>query len=150
METADMASSKDPKHLSLLIKRLQDKDPDIRYWAATGCTILGKEASGAKKDLEGLLTDKEPSVQIAAAEALYMLGEKKNSINVLINALKGSNVMARVQALNVLETTDKKDALLARADLQAIIAHNAAGYDVRAAQRLLSELLMNKQVRVKS
>ena len=140
METADMASSKDPKHLNLLITRLQDKDPDIRYWAATGCTILGKEAIPAKKDLEVLLSDKEPSVQIAAAEALYILGEKTKSINTLIKALKGSNVMARVQALNVLEATDKKDASIARTNLQSIIAKNPEGYDVRAAVRLLSEL----------
>jgi hypothetical protein len=48
--------------------------------------------------------------------------------------------MARVQALNVLEATDKKDASIARADLQSIIAKNSEGYDVRAAVRLLSEL----------
>ena len=140
LETADMASSKDPNVLNILIKRLQDKDPDIRYWAATGCTILGKDAAPAKKNLEGLLSDKEPSVQIAAAEALYILGDKTKSVNTLINSLKGSNLMARVQALNVLEATDKKDALIARPDLQSIIAKNPEGYDVRAAVRLLSEL----------
>lgn len=140
LEIAEMASSKDPKVLNTLIKRLQDKDPDIRYWAVTGCTILGKDAAPAIKSLEGLLADKEPSVQIAAAEALYILGEKNKSVNTLITALKGSNLMARVQALNVLEATDKKDASIARADLQSIIAKNPEGYDVRAAVRLLSEL----------
>jgi arylsulfatase A-like enzyme len=140
LETAEMASSKDPKGLNILIKRLQDKDPDIRYWAVTGCTILGKEATPAIKSLEALLTDKEPSVQIAAAEALYILGEKTKSVNTLITALKGTNLMARVQALNVLEATDKKDVSIARADLQSIIAKNSEGYDVRAAVRLLSEL----------
>jgi len=140
VETADMASSKDRRYLDILITRLQDKDPDIRYWAATGCTILGKEATRAIKGLEALLADKEPSVQIAAAEALYGLGEKKKSVAILINALKGSNIMARVQALNILETTDKKDASMARTYLQSIISQNLAEYDVRAAKRLLSKL----------
>lgn len=48
--------------------------------------------------------------------------------------------MARVQALNILEATDKKDASMARADLQSIIAQNRAEYDVRAAKRLLSKM----------
>ncbi|MEJ7831108.1 MAG: sulfatase-like hydrolase/transferase, partial [Segetibacter sp.] len=52
LETAEMASSKDPKVLNTLIKRLQDNDPEIRYWAAAGCTILGQEATPAKKSLE--------------------------------------------------------------------------------------------------
>lgn len=77
IETAEMASSKDGKYLNALITRLQDNDPDIRYWAATGCAILGKEATRAKNNLEALLYDSEPSVQVAAAEALYGLGEKK-------------------------------------------------------------------------
>ncbi len=140
METAEMASSENPKYLNILIQKLKDKDPDIRYWAATGCTILGKKALPAKKDLEGLLNDKEIAVQIAAAEALYFLGESKKTISVLIEALKSDNMMARVQALNVLEAADKKDAVMARNNLQSIIAQNRADYDVRAAKKLLSEL----------
>jgi hypothetical protein len=143
LETAEMASSKDSRHLATLVKRLRDKDPDIRYWAVTGCTILGKEAASAKKELELLLTDKETSVQIAAAEALYGLGEKKQPVQVLITALKGHNVMARVQALNVLEAADKKDAMLARAELNAIVADNVAEYDVRAAKKILGEYHRN-------
>lgn len=140
METAEMASSGNPQYLNILIRKLKDKDPDTRYWAATGCTILGKKALSAKKELEGLLTDKEISVQIAAAEALYFLGESKKSISILIEALKSENTMARVQALNVLEATDKQDAVMARNNLQSIIAQNLAEYDVRAAKKLLSAL----------
>ena len=135
-----MASLGDARNLDVLITKLNDHDPDIRYWAATGCTILGKKAARAEKKLRLLMTDPEPSVQIAAAEALYNLGEKDEPVKILINALKGSNMMARVQALNVLEATDKKDAALARADLQWIVAQNRGEYDVRAAKKILSEL----------
>lgn len=55
-------------------------------------------------------------MQIAAAEALYVLGEKEKPISILINALKGTNIMARVQALNVLDAANKKDASIARAN----------------------------------
>ena len=140
METANMASSKDIKYRDVLIKRLQDKDPDIRFWAVNGCITLGQEAALAKKDLENLLADKELSVRIAAAEALYKLGDKKKAIGPLVNALKSTNEMARVQALNVLEAFDKEDASLARANLQSIISQQGKEYDVRAAKKILSEL----------
>ncbi len=48
--------------------------------------------------------------------------------------------MARVQALNVLEAVDKKDASLAWGHLQALVNRNGAEYNVRAAKKLLSEL----------
>lgn len=141
VETAEMASSKDPGYLDELIGRLQDRDPDVRYWAASGCTILGSEAMRAKKYLNLLLTDRESSVRIAAAEALYILGEKKKAVNILVNELRGSNLMARVQALNVLDGADKKDASAAVPELRSVIAekHSGYDYDVRAAQRLLYE-----------
>ncbi|MEJ7769829.1 MAG: sulfatase-like hydrolase/transferase [Chitinophagaceae bacterium] len=140
LETAEMATSKDSKLLSKMIERLKDKDPDIRYWAVTGCTILGKEAAPARKALETLLTDDELAIQLAAAEACYILGERKKSVGVLINALTGNNIMARVQALNILEFAEKKDAALARVGLQTIIAQKRAEYDVRAATKLLRGL----------
>lgn len=139
IETAEMASSKEAEFLDELIRRLQDQDPDVRYWAATGCIILGQAAMRSKEFLNKLLTDRESSVRIAAAEALYILGEKKKALNILVNELEGSNLMARVQALNVLENADKKDVSAVIPQLRSIIAekHSGYDYDVRAAKRLL-------------
>lgn len=142
METSEMASLKDPKFLNKIIKKLNNKEPVVRYWAATGCTILGEKAAPAKDALKKMLHDPEISVRIAAAEALYLLGEKQNSINTLIDALKSDNVMARVQALNVLENM-KEDATPALAAVKELIfvddSHNI-DYDVRAAERLIENL----------
>ncbi|MEX2233172.1 MAG: sulfatase-like hydrolase/transferase [Cyclobacteriaceae bacterium] len=141
LETAELASSKDPADFAELKKRLRDKNPIIRYWAATGCTILSKDAVSAKADLEKLLQDTEISVRIAAAEALYHLSEKEKALATLKDALKSSNLMARVQALNVLETTGK-DARSALDEIQKLLKDNIqdGDYDVRAAKRILEKM----------
>lgn len=141
METAAMASSKDPADLPALKKRLQDKHPIVRYWAVTGCTVLSKGAMTAKGTLIKLLKDPEISVRIAAAEALYLLADKEKSLPVLREALRSANLMARVQALNVLENMNK-DALPLLDDLKQLLKADIrdGDYDVRAAQRLIDKL----------
>jgi len=140
LETAGMASSKDVKYLDELMKRLNDPSAEIRYWAVTGCIILGDQAVDAKNVLEILLKDDELAVRIAAAEALYKLGVKKEPMDILIRAIRGDNIMGRVQALNILEQVDKKDVEATRVDLQSIIDQKLSEYDVAAAKRLLSQL----------
>lgn len=141
LETAELASSKDPAGLPKLKKRLADADPVIRFWAVTGCTVLAGEAASAKDELLKLLQDSELTVRIAAAEALYVLSEKEESINTLREALKSDNLMARVQALNVLENmgTHAKGALK---EIRDLIRQNVkdGDYDVRAAQRILDNI----------
>lgn len=142
VETANMASSKNSQLLGELINRLQDKDPEVRYWAATGCVILGREAMKAKRHLHIILADQESAVRIAAAEALYILGDKKESIRVLKRALRTDNLMARVQALNVLDLADEKELTAVVPDLRFIIEEKHPGfdYDVRAAEWLMGKV----------
>lgn len=102
IETAGLASSGERGALKEITGRLRDSHPVVRYWAAMGCTMLGKHATPAKKALQKLLQDEAISVRIAAAEALYSLGEKQAALNTLDQALKSDNLMARVYALNVL------------------------------------------------
>jgi uncharacterized sulfatase len=50
---------------------LGDRDPIVRYWAAVGALVRGREAvASASADLERLLADPEPGPRIVAAEAL--------------------------------------------------------------------------------
>src|SRR5690606_34154717 len=100
---AEAASSESVKQLPLLMQRLADPDPIQRYWAATGCIVLGEKARPAVAVLKKVLDDPLVAVRIAAAEALYGLGERAVAVRTLQAALKDSNKMARVQALNVLE-----------------------------------------------
>jgi N-sulfoglucosamine sulfohydrolase len=141
METAELASSREVKHLKELTKRLTDPNPAVRYWAATGCTVLGKQAAPARGVLRRLRADPELSVRIAATEALYGLGEKERAIPVLTEALKSDNVMARVQALGVLETMNQ-DAIGALAAVKALVQSNPQDkdYDSRAAESLIGKL----------
>jgi len=141
METAELASSKDPVALPTLKKRLTDKNPVVRYWAATGCTILSKQAMLAKDNLLGLLQDPEVSVRIAAAEALYALEEKDKALSQLKEALHHPNLMARVQALNVLESIGE-DARPALGEIKQLLQDNIKNgdYDVRAAKRIVEKL----------
>lgn len=54
---------------------LTDADPVVRYWAATGAVVRGREATmSAVDELETLLDDSEPGPRIAAAEALGRFG----------------------------------------------------------------------------
>lgn len=141
IKVAEMATQRDPQFVAELIAQLENENAVIRYWAATGCRILAQHATDAQPQLQKLLQDSEVSVQIAAAEALYHLGEAQAAVNVLRDALADDNMMARVQALNVLETMDK-DALPSLEMVQQLIPEdeNNRGYDVRAAKRLAEKL----------
>ncbi|MVM41697.1 sulfatase-like hydrolase/transferase [Spirosoma sp. HMF3257] len=143
IETASLASSRNPVDAAELIKRLTDTDPVVRYWAATGCTVL--KPGAAKTSLQKLLQDPEAAVQVAAAEALYGLNEKHEAIESLKKALTNENRLVRLQALSVLQTFGK-DGNLALPQVKEIVAHASAGYsvdtayDVRAAQNLVDQL----------
>ena len=141
MQTAEMASAGEVSNLDKIKQKLQDKHPAVRYWAATGCTILGKQAAPAKEALRPLLKDTEVAVRIAAAEALYQLGEKKQPLAMLEDALRNDNQMARVQALNVLENMKLQDAAPAKAAIEALVTNDPQDqdYDVRAAGRLIEQ-----------
>jgi HEAT repeat protein len=112
-----MATLRDIKHLDELIMRLSDKNPIIRYWAATGCTVLGKQAEKEGSKLLVLLKDDAPAVRIAVAEALYSLGNNAAIIPTLTSILRSENQFERLEALTVLEKM-KNDA---KAALPAII-----------------------------
>lgn len=137
IKTADMASSRNAAHTKKLIAGLADKDAIIRYWSATGLTVL-KAVSG-KEALQEALKDPEPAVRIAAAEALYVTGaDKQAAVITLTEALKSDNPYARLQALNVLELTGK-DAKPALPDAERIAGQKAEmfDYDIRAAKVLI-------------
>jgi N-sulfoglucosamine sulfohydrolase len=141
LEMAELTSSQNPSVLPALKKGLSDENAVIRYWAATGYTIHRREATADRKELQKLLRDPEVSVRIAAAEALYLSGEKADPVAALKEALKSTNLMARVQALNVLENigTDAQPVAL---EIKTLLKENIkdGDYDVRAAKRILEKI----------
>lgn len=103
MQAAELASGRDPKAVPKLIALLKEKDPALRYWGATGCAVLGKEAAKAAEALTKTLKDSTPSVRIAAAEALCKLGRPEQAVPVLEAALSNPTAKVALHAINVLE-----------------------------------------------
>ena len=100
--TASIAAKGEKKNVDLLIENLKNPNPYIRYWAATGCAILGENAKKAKQELELSLTDESPDVRIAAAESLYKIGGKQEAISTLGEILQNDNLFVVLHALNVI------------------------------------------------
>lgn len=150
LETAEIATTRDARHLKALTKRLTDKNSILRYWAATGCGILGKQALAAQAKLTSLLQDREPAVRTVAAEALYALGYKTNVLPVLINTLQDDNIYVRLQVLTVLESMGQ-DALPALPGIKQMVTQRTEkkmkaqpswkmAHDVKIANQLINKL----------
>ncbi len=81
---------------------MEHDHPVMRYWGATGCAIQGETVAAAMSQLKKLLEDPSPSVRVAAAEALYVLGDKKAGFDGLIDILKETNdPVVSLEALNI-------------------------------------------------
>ena len=77
---ASAASRKGKKTTEKLAELIKSGDSAVRYWAAMGYLIRGK--NGVRKGREALvaaLEDKSPSVRIIAAEALGRYGRKREA-----------------------------------------------------------------------
>ena len=73
---AELASRMDPSALPALRLLMTDADPAIRYWAASGFLMRGREAVRGSGDLlQAALQDSSPSVRIVSAQALAEYGE---------------------------------------------------------------------------
>src|SRR5205823_1170060 len=71
LETANLASMLRAEDTPRLKAALADADSAVRYWAALGLRMRGKDAVAAvNAELRQALTGKAPAVRIAAAEAL--------------------------------------------------------------------------------
>lgn len=108
-EMATLASDRKPAHLPKFIKALADPCEPIRWWAAQGCTMLGKDALAAENELLACLKDESGAVQIAAAEALAGTGNTQMALPVLEHWIRqGNNMAFNLQAGNVLDRLGEK------------------------------------------
>jgi hypothetical protein len=132
LQTALAAGDGGSGILQKLSAAMKHDHPVVRYWGATGCTIQGEAAAAAMSQLKKLLQDPSPSVRVAAAEALYVLGDKKTGFHGLIDILKETNdPVVSLEALNVTQ------ALGVMNDVPRDVwaeACNAGGYSKRMAK----------------
>lgn len=148
LETGEMATRQNAGDLAELSRRLEDPNDLVRYWAATGCAILARQAAPAKAKLMDLINDPQPAVRVAAAEAMYHLGENGLAASTLGSILSADNLFLRLEALTVLENMGK-DAAPALPQVKDMIEKRdqkknkqepawMASHDVKVAKRILS------------
>jgi hypothetical protein len=102
LPVADLASQRDPGNLNRLVDLLEHDEPVVRWWATLGLVMLGEQSRSATAPLRGCLHDASPLVRVAAAEALYQLGDVELARTSLIDALGHETPFVRLRALNVL------------------------------------------------
>jgi N-sulfoglucosamine sulfohydrolase len=88
LNSALLSTAGKRENLPQLEQMLTQDQAAIRYWGATGCVILREGAMELKDDLIELLDDPYVTVRIAAAEALYYLGDIRIAQAALQNILK--------------------------------------------------------------
>ena len=108
MSAAELASGLDPAALPGLQKLLEDEDSAVRYWAALGILMRGKEAvATTQSSLKKSLTDDSPYVRIIAAHALAQFGTS-------------DDVQLALPVLGELAPTDVNGVFVSMAALMAI------------------------------
>jgi uncharacterized sulfatase len=114
LDTAEAASSLDPKAVKLLVGRLGDADSAVRYWAALGLQMRGAETvKQSREALRKLLVDPAPAPRIAAAEAIGRFGNEDDSadavkvLSELAPPVRSGSAVS-ILAMNALTTLGRK------------------------------------------
>jgi len=85
-----------PRAVPALTGALNDKDPAVRYWAASRLGDIGLPSKSARPALKRLLTGDSFAVRLSAAYALCRLGDIQTGLPILTKGLtvpdKGTNV----------------------------------------------------------
>jgi N-sulfoglucosamine sulfohydrolase len=100
---ANRASDRDPAHLPGFAAALDDPHPVVRYWAVTGCLILGETARPAREKLLGRLDDAAADVRVVAAECVGHLGDGEAAVQALAKVLRDGNPYEALAAQNALD-----------------------------------------------
>ncbi len=114
--TAELASGLRPDAVPALRKAFHDSDSAVRYWAALGMLMRGKEAvAAAHEELVAALKDRSPYVRIAAAEALGRYGsaaDLKQALATLVELgpMDKNGVFVSMAVLNALDALGPKAA----------------------------------------
>ena len=151
LAAAELASSLRPEAIPALQKSLRASDSAVRYWAAMGLLMRGREAvQNARKPLRAALGDVSPSVRTIAAEALSLFGSEADlapALTVLIEAadLRTQSVHTSILALNALDELDRR-ASAVRGSIAALPGTNDAvvakmrSYVPRLIEKTLADL----------
>jgi arylsulfatase A-like enzyme len=145
---ADLASSLKSGATPKLKKGFRDSDDAVRYWAAMGLLMRGREAVAAgREELRAALNDPSPSVRVTAAQALAQWGTEsdlspalatleqlappdKNGVYVSLLALNAIDALGS-KAVSLMDTVET----MTKTDPKAVARAN--GYLAGLARRLV-------------
>lgn len=158
---AQLASAGRPEDRAGLVKLLGEGDSGLRYWGAMGLRIQGREGvAAAREELVRALGDVNPSVQIAAAEALGLHGEPGEvaaALDVLLRWVDPArDAFAALAAWNALDAMDERARpvaeKLAAIDPQPVNqpVERIGGYAARLKEKTLADLGMATPAKNKS
>jgi uncharacterized sulfatase len=133
------SASNGPTSIPQLSDALENKDPSIRYWAATGIGNIGAAAKSTLTRVTQCLEDPSPSVRIAAARAVAKLGSPEEALPVLEAELQSDHQWGRLAAAIVLDEMDN-EAHPALPSLKQALLNQPNKYIVRVANRAINEL----------
>ena len=134
------ATDAKPDDLAKFVSLFTSEDPITRYWAAQGCVNLGNAAASAADALKKLTNDPSSPVRVAAGNALFALGQKKEGKAVVIAELDRTTESAALQ--NCVCVLTGMDALgeISDAWVRRILKDKQSGeYLQRLAERLRDE-----------
>jgi len=95
----------DVQKLKLILK---DKDPAVRYWGINAIMAMNGPANNFLSDLKKLITDNNPSVRVAAAEALCGLDNCNEALKVLVKELENQDARVVMQTGYALDMLGQK------------------------------------------
>ena len=123
------------------LQYLEDPDRAVRYWATVGVYASCRfpvDMTFAKPAMQARLEDPSMTVRITAAQALYSWGYERDTLPVLIQALKHPTAKVRLFAIIALDKIGEK-ARPALAQIRAA-AKDPDDYVKRVAKTVLSRL----------
>jgi hypothetical protein len=141
MDAAWLASEVQADNLDKLKEELKENDSAIRYWAAQGLLLIGEAARPALADLKEASLDVSWNVSVVAAEALYRLGQKDQSVQAMNRVLECEYPMARTFALNAIDHMEGRPDEFLEGCLKVLSSYEELNrqYDARVAKWLLEK-----------
>lgn len=106
LDTADRVGR--PGQVPEFIRRLSDVDPTVRYWAAIGLRVAGKDAGAGKDALHTALTDESIPVRVEAAGVLVSQFSDSDALGTLTTLLSDQTPSAATHAARTLELLGEK------------------------------------------
>jgi arylsulfatase A-like enzyme len=89
------------------VRRLSDADPTVRYWAAIGLRVAGRDAAAAEA-LRKALQDPSLPVRIEAAGILAAQYEDREALQLLAGVIRGTDEHAVLHAARTLQLLGEK------------------------------------------